>query len=523
MQQHQAVADARIAAARVQAEFMRSSHRQTHALPNEILAAIFEAGSFEEWSRQKTFSVTVSHSRRWRNIALHTPAVWSTIFMKMAPGLRQIDAYLERSRACSLDIRMSVSYVEWFSRDFKEERELFARVLVHADRWAWLTVTMPDNRQLSSLIGPLRNVQFPRLESISIRSTHNYGDEGMDLAIFECGTPVLSSLCVSGVAMPQCLPLAIALTSLDLGWMPHPLSHDNFRQMVLASPLLRNLSLYGEAVDFSSHRTIEIPSLRSLRIRGFSGEVGHFACRVSGPVKSLRMPVLRSLVLVEAWGQFMSDLVQACRLHDGFPTLQFLDISSTEISYVDAYFLITSMTGIVHVSLPGRKILDHSHTHSVLRQLSKKHSHGMDLWPRLRTITINEIDILGGQILLDVIQQRIARRQPIDLVRSSSFRTILVFDFHWLGDHKRTLYFTLFKFKPRSILTPVNDMPLDLPLQPDQNVDLSYDGSMSVMLRRETRQCGQCHEVSLSGSNKQKLFEFQQSVTSSVSLLVNDI
>ena len=258
----------------------------------------------------------------------------------------------------------------------------------------------------------------------------------MDLAVFECGTPVLSSLCVSGVAMLQCLPLATALTSLDLGWMPHPLSHDNFRQMVLASPLLRNLSLYGEAVDFSSHRTIEIPFLRSLRISS-SGEVGHFPCRVSGPVKSLRMPVLRSLVLVEAWGQFMSDLIQACHLHDGFPTLQFLDISSTEISYVDAYFLITSMIGIVHVSLPGRKILDHSHTHSVLRQLSEKHFHDMDLWPRLRTITINEIDILGGQILHDVIQKRIARRQPIDLVRSSSFRSIFVSDFYWLRGHVR--------------------------------------------------------------------------------------
>jgi hypothetical protein len=259
----------------------------------------------------------------------------------------------------------------------------------------------------------------------------------MDLAVFECGTPVLSSLRVGGVAMLQCLPLATALTSLDLGWMPHPLSHDNFRQMALASPLLRNLSLYGEAVDFSSHQTIEIPFLGSIRISGFPGKVGYFACRVSGPVKSLRIPVLRSLVLVEAWGQFVSDLIQACHLHDGFPTLQFLDISFAEISYVDAYFLITSMTGIVHVSLSGRKILDHSHTHSVLRQLSEKHFHDMDLWPRLRTITINEIDILGGQILHDVIQKRIARRQPIDLVRSSSFRSILAFDFYWLRDHVR--------------------------------------------------------------------------------------
>jgi hypothetical protein len=43
---------------------------------------------------------------------------------------------------------MNLSYMNWLSRDFKDERELLARVLVHADRWARLTVTMFDNKQL---------------------------------------------------------------------------------------------------------------------------------------------------------------------------------------------------------------------------------------------------------------------------------------------------------------------------------------------------------------------------------------
>jgi len=34
------------------------------------------------------------------------------------------------------------------SCDFKDERELLARVLVHADRWAQLLVTTLNNKQL---------------------------------------------------------------------------------------------------------------------------------------------------------------------------------------------------------------------------------------------------------------------------------------------------------------------------------------------------------------------------------------
>ena len=89
--------DSLVAGVRVQIAELRSVNRGagTYNLPSEILSAIFEAGITEtpkteerdrlSWfdsSEQRTtqFELLVSSvSRRWRNVALQTPRLWTDL------------------------------------------------------------------------------------------------------------------------------------------------------------------------------------------------------------------------------------------------------------------------------------------------------------------------------------------------------------------------------------------------------------------------------------------------------------
>jgi hypothetical protein len=114
---------------RVHIAELRSVNRGagTYNLPSETLSAIFEAGlpetpktrergraSWFDQSEERTtpFELLVSSvSRRWRNVALQTPRLW-TVLVIDALGLTHdlYDLYLHRSKMCPLDITLVGSY-----------------------------------------------------------------------------------------------------------------------------------------------------------------------------------------------------------------------------------------------------------------------------------------------------------------------------------------------------------------------------------------------------------------------------
>lgn len=90
------------------------------SFPNEVVAIIFELGTFSEvgklqhnpndspfvfesschstnYTYAPNFPILVSHvSRRWREIALNTPTLWSTLFFDNSSHIDRGRAFLER-------------------------------------------------------------------------------------------------------------------------------------------------------------------------------------------------------------------------------------------------------------------------------------------------------------------------------------------------------------------------------------------------------------------------------------------
>src|ERR1700691_3439414 len=122
-----------LADVRVHIAEMRGVNRNaiTYNLPVETLSTIFEMKSespfvapkptrgvfFEDtWSPLPTpFEIVVSSvSRRWRNVALQTPRLWTRIYINVAKSAHELlDLYLCRSKMCLLDITLSRRKLRW--------------------------------------------------------------------------------------------------------------------------------------------------------------------------------------------------------------------------------------------------------------------------------------------------------------------------------------------------------------------------------------------------------------------------
>lgn len=405
----------------------------TYYFPAEIMVAIFKivATYRDEQSLNYRMPITVSHvSRRWRNIALQTPLLWSTIFMDTEASLRRIfDTYIERSRSCLLDIEMGP---EWMMN----YHFFVSKILPHINRWRQLTVNFYSNRALSILIKQLADLKAPCLESIILHAEQdNTPDDDTDVAVFSDGAPLLSSVRLTGLVLRSCTPPLAHLTTLDLGWAPRPMAHESFRRVVDAAPSLKDLSLDRLAVAFNRIQPIPIPSLRTLTLgHDWNTDPDDWSdTEISGPFIGLRMPALHSLEFLHLGLGDMEDVITvwskspACR---DFPALHFLDVSSSDIPDGRAIDFITFLPTVVHVSLPGalRGSLLHPLAHSV--------HNDTPLWPKLDTIEINKAYCEEAFLLLRaVVQNRIDKGEPIAVVKLSSSSTMSEDAAAWLRRH----------------------------------------------------------------------------------------
>ncbi|TDL30138.1 hypothetical protein BD410DRAFT_780675 [Rickenella mellea] len=140
--------------------------RGVHALPNEALAKIFEAGYTADWEGSR-FAVTVSHvCSRFRQIALRMPHLWSTLTSYQT--IEGLAHFVDRSKHHSLIIDMKDREVS--------PQNFLPFIIPYVERWVGFRCEDPlspaDIPSILSILG--RQIYLPNLTTLSNLSSSSF-------------------------------------------------------------------------------------------------------------------------------------------------------------------------------------------------------------------------------------------------------------------------------------------------------------------------------------------------------------
>ncbi|KAJ6515468.1 hypothetical protein C8R45DRAFT_1205719 [Mycena sanguinolenta] len=297
------------------------------SLPNELLEAIVAAGqerraqggvhAFDHATFKSEW--TLSHvSRRFRNVILGAPALWTLIETDFGHqgSVEILKLYLKRSepRSISTHLRCSIEN----RRDLLVER--VGLVVQHINRiWRLSIAACADSMEI---LIPFRDVAAPALRRLEIVNNNNPPSPWTPIEVFSAGAPALTFLKMDRFK-PQ-LPTpswTASLTHLEF-WTGQDWEEES-ATLILASiteqcPLLVHLYLDINWMDPAGHR-FHIPSLQTLHILTSDSEDSDY---LLGIVDLFDTPALTKLIVDNARCDQIYELFNAASLpHASFPTL----------------------------------------------------------------------------------------------------------------------------------------------------------------------------------------------------------
>jgi hypothetical protein len=380
------------------------------SLPNEILAEMFEAGvslSQRQHSIPSFQDAISGVNRRWRAVAVSTPRLWSTILFHCdtwsVPNFDLLYLWMERSAPCALDITIVVQpqLMSESSLAFKLAI-MMDQIILHIGRWHRLTIEDISGHLVGSVIESLRTASAPRLQHFDLSVLQEYGHfTGTPDNIFTGGATNLTSARIVGLCR-VCIPPLVGLTALHFGGACRAsgsirLTHDEFRDLLTASPSLADLAL--EALKLSpgtSGSNVHIPSLRTLSL--------NFAYCEDSFVQILTllsMPILGTLSLAHMTTEHMTSFTetnapQYAVLH----TLKLFRCSTfREFSNEPPVNFFSIFSSVAHLYLIS--------TATFILEPTSSHQTEKIPWPNLKSVTILP------KVLPDVIWTRKASGHPI--------------------------------------------------------------------------------------------------------------
>ena len=415
----------------------RAKHNENapiSSLPDEILAMIFEEGRIYPFSGRNSgaiaddigvyivspaFELVVSQvSRRWRNAAINCPSLWTNIIITSWHPSQCLLMYLERSKSSPIDLRL------FFHREFDlsddihdalDAKHILSSIIPHIHRCRHIDIV---NREayIYATLSRFRDSSAPLLESMSIIRTYidheddnNFDDDDDDdddndddlhlvasyprpKTIFSGGAPRLSHLRLDSTGLSCCWPPLDALTTLHIdasATLVVEWKHEEFHELINASPSLTTLIIHLEFVELEHSKPIEIPSLRTLDVTSID---------IPDMLSASSFPSLESFTIRSIRDDQLGDVQAILPL----PKLRLLTLNDINFHNDDTYTkLFDCFPTITHLTIVGTS------TMNILRILNSPAS--AESWPRLHTIRILEwkgAEIQVQQLVAGVVEGR---------------------------------------------------------------------------------------------------------------------
>jgi hypothetical protein len=411
-------------------------------LPNELLIVIFEKlrPLARTSSQKRNFPLDLCHvTRRWRSVVVGTSSLWTSIELS-SESTDLLDAHLERSRGCQLEI--IYDDVEEGPYNVRTRRNL-DQVTPHIERVRQLRIFSESLESIHLILFRLSRSDALVLEHISIVCLDALDEGEVDLynASHPGSAPSLTSLDLTGNIALAFLPSLNTVTTLKLRDLVTDISPKYRRlfEMLGALTNLTSLSLHGRVVHYGLAERlpkIEIASLLHLSISleedPYDEEDESFfppdylACVCT----ALITPSLETLALHHTtqhmFSYFASSLpVQPCR----YPALKTLEISDrvpadgSVINITQATIhLIQALPTITHLAFLNGCAADV--VELLIDNTLELPATSTLYWPALEVVTIMEMDTLrAGNILRQFVSGRDTRASPLSKLRLRASRS----------------------------------------------------------------------------------------------------
>ncbi|KAJ7672576.1 hypothetical protein DFH06DRAFT_96288 [Mycena polygramma] len=261
------------------------------ALPDELLVAIVEAAQQSTSAPIEVIASQISQRFRWA--VLGASYLWSSIELRWGgrSDAERLAAYLERSRTCTVSVRLKYdSYHGEEECDYEEVPNELDTVAQHISRIRRLVVHCGGTGlHLLDVVSHLGGLHAPLLEYVDIFSRASDLDNWDEPALFfNGGAPRLTTLKLTNVDIDPGNPWISSITSLDLRGMQFP-----DISILYHCPQLTDVTLDDSTFFINAENTISTPFLRSLRGLCLNSRWPHSL--TGGVLGSLHAPALEIL------------------------------------------------------------------------------------------------------------------------------------------------------------------------------------------------------------------------------------
>ncbi|KAI6033317.1 hypothetical protein EDC04DRAFT_2214556 [Pisolithus marmoratus] len=381
---------------------IQNSRTSVSRLPPDVLSLIFEEchQSNPQWTGvlcllgQLPTEVRLSHvSSQWRDVALATPSLWSSIRFPFEQREDSLIHYLERSRGGLLDV-----YLGPWAKYPNLERVLTTVLIPHLGRFQQLVLEAVSRETLTTLLSVFQDQYAPALRRLRVMCRGTIVTPGplTGAPIFSKGAPLLSDVRLDNVAVILPSPVVTTLSFSAYPGPQFPMTREGFYRTLSACPSLSTLHLRG-FIELASQTPVFPVHLFQLRELVVNGRVLANGLRLFDIISA---PNLEVLVLEDVKAHPLTWIHRyiACAYPHAFQSLHTLRYIRCEFggADMDVHFLratpaVSDLVLSVDRYMRLIRLLTNSDKQAAVCGCSP-------MWPNLRTITLHTQGYTGNVV-----------------------------------------------------------------------------------------------------------------------------